>query len=88
MLTGGIYLPYFKIADYLVVLKLVIYICHSVGFCIVRLDDKGNARALDSEMGKGEIPTLSFYLALKQLLKCRIWEFCRSYIIMEIRRIQ
>ena len=22
-----------------------IYICHSVGFCIVRLDDKGNARA-------------------------------------------
>ena len=40
-----------------------IYICHSVGFCIVRLDDKGNARALDSEMGKGEIPTLSFYLA-------------------------
>ena len=63
MLTDGIYLPYFKIADYLVVLKLVIYICHSVGFCIVRLDDKGNARALDSEMGKGEIPTLSFYLA-------------------------
>ena len=26
MLTGGIYLPYFKIASYVVVLKLVIYI--------------------------------------------------------------
>lgn len=63
MLTDGIYLPFFKITDYVAILKLVIYICHSVGFCIVRLDDKGNARALDSEMGKGEIPTLSFYLA-------------------------
>ena len=50
----------FKITDYVAILKLVIYICHSVGFCIVRLDDKGNARALDSEMGKGRFPRYLF----------------------------
>lgn len=60
MLTGGIYLPHFKIASYVVVLNGYIYICHSVGFCIVRLDDKGNARALDSEMGKGRFPRYLF----------------------------
>ena len=37
-----------------------LYICHSVGFCIVRLDDKGNARALDREMGKGRFPRYLF----------------------------
>lgn len=31
-----------------------INICHAWAFCVVRLDDLGNARASTSGMGKGE----------------------------------
>ena len=38
-------------------LRLLAYginICHAWAFCVVRLDDLGNARASTSGMGKGE----------------------------------